>query len=124
MPRPPIERRIGHCAPVTYFKPQGIPLRLLEAVELAADELEALRLADFEGLYQEQAAEQMGVSRQTFGLIIARAHKKVAEALTQGKAIRVEGAEITMPESADNKPSGRCGCGRNGHGHGHGRGCQ
>ncbi|MFA7257626.1 MAG: DUF134 domain-containing protein [Kiritimatiellales bacterium] len=120
MPRPPIERRIGHCAPVTYFKPQGIPLRLLEAVDLAVDELEAIRLADLEGLYQEQAAEQMGVSRQTFGLIIARAHKKVADALTQGKAIRVEGAGIAMPESPDNKSSGRCGCGHGGHGHGRG----
>jgi predicted DNA-binding protein (UPF0251 family) len=109
---------------------------MLEAVELAADELEAIRLADFEGLYQEQAAEQMGVSRQTFGLIVARAHKKVAEALTQGKAICVEGASVTSPplQEEDNinlshlrkceesaPPHGRgnvCGRGR------HGRGCQ
>lgn len=136
MPRPPIERRIGHCAPVTYFKPQGIPLRMLEAVELAADELEAIRLADFEGLYQEQAAEQMGVSRQTFGLIIARAHKKVAEALTHGKAICVEGAPAATPagekeDSADLSHLRKCeesapprGRG-NGHGRGrHGHGCQ
>jgi len=138
MPRPPIERRIGHCAPVTYFKPQGIPLRMLESVDLAADELEALRLADFEGLYQEQAAEQMGVSRQTFGLIIARAHKKVAEALTHGKAICVEGAPVAAPadekeDRADLSHLRKCeesapphrkrrGCG--GGGHGHGRGCQ
>ncbi|MCU0858888.1 MAG: DUF134 domain-containing protein [Pontiellaceae bacterium] len=123
MPRPPIKRRIGHCAPAAYFKPQGIPLRMLEAVELAADELEAIRLADYEGLYQEQAAEQMGVSRQTFGLIIARAHKKVAEALTQGKAIRVEGGiEIAETETSEPLQSG-CRCGR-GHGRGHGRGCQ
>ena len=122
MPRPQKERRIGHCAPVTYFKPQGIPLRMLEAVELAPDELEAIRLADYEELYQEQAAERMGVSRQTFGLIIARAHKKVAEALTHGKAIRVEGGnEITIPETP-NEPHGECRCGRGGHGHGHG--CQ
>jgi predicted DNA-binding protein (UPF0251 family) len=96
---------------------------MLEAVELAADELEAIRLADYEGLYQEQAAEQMGVSRQTFGLIIARAHKKVAEALTQGKAIRVEGGiEIAETETSEPLQSG-CRCGR-GHGRGHGRGCQ
>lgn len=95
---------------------------MLEAVELAADELEAIRLADYEELYQEQAAEQMGVSRQTFGLIIARAHKKVAEALTQGKAIRMEGVnEITLPETP-NQPHAGCRCGRGGHGHG--RGCQ
>lgn len=94
---------------------------MLEAVELAADELEAIRLADYEELYQEQAAEQMGVSRQTFGLIIARAHKKVAEALTQGKAICVEGGtEITL--KTPGSPHGGCRCGRGGHGHGHG--CQ
>lgn len=65
-------------------------MRELEAVELAADELEAIRLTDLEGLYQEQAAEQMGVSRQTLGNILKRAHKKVAEALVQGKAIGIE----------------------------------
>lgn len=90
-------------------------MRMLEAVELAADELEALRLADFEGLYQEQAAEKMGISRQTFGLIIARAHKKVAEALTLGKAICVEGG--SAPAITEQPESG-CGRGR------HGRGCQ
>lgn len=120
MPRPLIERQIRHCAPVTYFKPQGIPLRMLEAVQLAADELEAVRLADFEGLYQEQAAEQMGVSRQTFGLIVARARKKIAEALTHGKAICIEGSQTpALPEQPE---SGYGHCNR-GHGR-HGRGCQ
>lgn len=94
---------------------------MLETVELAADELEAIRLADFEQLYQEQAAEQMGVSRQTFGLIIARAHKKVADALTHGKAIRVEGGtEIILQAPATPHDGCRCGRGR----HGQGRGCQ
>ncbi|MFA5688115.1 MAG: DUF134 domain-containing protein [Kiritimatiellales bacterium] len=111
MPRPHKKRRICHRAPVTYFKPQGAPIRILETVELAADELEAIRLADYEGLYQEQAAEQMGISRQTFGLIIARAHKKTAEALTFGKAIRVESAQVIMPAVPDKSPRGRgCGC--------------
>ncbi len=94
---------------------------MLEAVELAPDELEAIRLADYEELYQEQASERMGVSRQTFGLIVARARKKIAEALTHGKAICIEG--ITQPapvkEPEEFKGGGR-GCGR----HGHGRGCQ
>lgn len=65
-------------------------MRELETVELAADELEAIRLTDLEGMYQEQAAAQMGVSRQTLGLILKRAHKKVAEALVLGKAIGIE----------------------------------
>jgi hypothetical protein len=65
---------------------------------LGEDELEAIRLADFEGLYQEEAAERMHVSRQTFGRIIASARRKVAQALTEGKALRIEGGEIDMPE--------------------------
>ena len=79
-----------------YFKPRGIPLSLLEEVILAVDEFEAIRLADLEGFYQEQAAEKMNVSRQTFGRIIESAHKKVAEALVQGKALKIEGGEFEM----------------------------
>jgi hypothetical protein len=62
----------------------------------------------------------MGVSRQTFGLIVARARKKIAEALTHGKAICIEGAEApALPEQQES------GCGRSPRGHGrHGRGCQ
>ena len=79
-----------------YFKPRGIPLSMLEEVVLTVDEFEAIRLADLEGLYQEQAAEKMNVSRQTFGRIIESAHKKVAEALVKGKALKIEGGEFEM----------------------------
>ncbi len=79
-----------------YFKPRGIPLSMLEEVNLTVDELEAMRLADLDGLYQEQAAEKMKVSRQTFGRIIESAHKKVAEALVKGKALKIEGGEFEM----------------------------
>jgi predicted DNA-binding protein (UPF0251 family) len=79
-----------------YFKPRGIPLSMLEEVNLTVDELEAVRLADLDGLYQEQAAEKMNVSRQTFGRIIESAHKKVAEALVKGKALKIEGGEFEM----------------------------
>jgi predicted DNA-binding protein (UPF0251 family) len=79
-----------------YFKPRGIPLSILEEVTLTVDEFEALRLADLEGLYQEQAAEKMKISRQTFGRIIESAHKKVAEVLVKGKALKIEGGEFEM----------------------------
>jgi predicted DNA-binding protein (UPF0251 family) len=79
-----------------YFKPRGIPLSALEEVVLTVDEFEAIRLADLEGLYQEQAAGKMNVSRQTFGRIIEAAHKKVADALVQGKALKIEGGEFEM----------------------------
>lgn len=89
MPRPTCPRRIDHRPPAAYFKPAGIPLRDLEEIELAADEVEALRLADFEGLYREEAARRMEVSRQTFDRIVRRARAKVAGALVSGSALRL-----------------------------------
>lgn len=68
----------------------------LEEVLLSVDELEAIRLADLEGLYQELAAEKMGVSRQTFGRIVAAAHQKVAEALVRGKALKIMGGAVEI----------------------------
>jgi predicted DNA-binding protein (UPF0251 family) len=79
-----------------YFKPRGIPLSMLEEVILNVDEFEAIRLADLERLYQEQAAVKMNVSRQTFGRIVDSARKKVAEALVKGKALKIEGGEFEM----------------------------
>lgn len=61
---------------------------------MTLDEYEALRLADLEGLYQEQAAERMGVSRPTFGRILSSAHRKVAEALVGGKTLRIDGGQV------------------------------
>jgi predicted DNA-binding protein (UPF0251 family) len=87
---------VGSIPESNYFKPRGIPLSMLEEVVLTVDECEALRLADLEGLYQEQAAEKMNVSRPTFGRIIDAAHKKVAEAFVKGKALKIEGGEFEM----------------------------
>ncbi len=96
MARPRNCRRVGSIPESTYFKPRGIPLTMLQEVILTVDECEAIRLADLESLYQEQAAERMKVSRQTFGRIIESAHKKVAEALVKGKALKIEGGEFEM----------------------------
>ena len=96
MARPRNCRRVGLIPESNYFKPRGIPLSMLEEVNLTVDELEAIRLADLDGLYQEQAAEKMKVSRQTFGRIIESAHKKVAEALVKGKALKIGGGEFEM----------------------------
>ncbi len=90
MPRPPCPRTIAHRPPSHYFKPAGIPLRELTEIELGADELEALRLADHEGLYRVDAAARMGVSRQTFDRILRRARQQVARALVLGQALRLE----------------------------------
>jgi predicted DNA-binding protein (UPF0251 family) len=80
----------------------------LEEIVLAMDELEAIRLADLEGLYQDAAAERMGVSRQTFGRIIQSARRKVAETLTRGLALRIEGGRVeTVSEEAFECPACR-----------------
>ncbi len=96
MSKPKKHRRVQYPPSVVYFKPQGIPMFQLEQITLAVDEYEAVRLVDREGLDQEQAAERMGVSRATCARILDSAHKKIAEALTQGKAIRIEGGNFTL----------------------------
>jgi predicted DNA-binding protein (UPF0251 family) len=96
MARPRNCRRVSSMPESNYFKPRGIPLSMLEEVILTVDEFEAIRLADLESLYQDQAAKKMNVSRQTFGRIIDSAHKKVAETLVQGKALKIEGGEFEM----------------------------
>lgn len=98
MVRPKNCRLIAQQPDVVYYKPQGIPLRELEEVTLSLDGLEALRLGDVEGMYHEEAAERMGVSRATFGRIIKEARCTVASALLNGKALRIEGGTIQMIE--------------------------
>ena len=90
MARPTCPRRITHSPRATYYKPAGIPLCELREVELGADELEAIRLADVEDLYHTEAAARMGVSRQTFDRIVLRAHKKFGAALVNGQALRIQ----------------------------------
>jgi predicted DNA-binding protein (UPF0251 family) len=71
-------------------------MRTLDEVVMTLDEFEAIRLADLDGLYQESAAAQMGVSRPTFSRIAAEAHRKVADALVHGKALRIEGGPVQV----------------------------
>lgn len=96
MSRPPKCRRVAFLPGVTYFKPSGIPLATLEEVRLSVEEAEAIRLKDLEGLEQEQGAEKMSVSRPTFQRVLAAARKKIADALLNGKAIRIEGGNFEM----------------------------
>ncbi len=96
MPRPFKCRRVN-CEPeISYFKPRGIPLSDLDEVVLTVDEFESIRLADIEGMYQDEAAKEMDVSRQTFGNIVKSAHRKIADALVNGKAIKIKGGVYDM----------------------------
>ncbi|OYW05705.1 MAG: hypothetical protein B7Z61_05190 [Acidobacteria bacterium 37-71-11] len=99
MARPPNPRRIGIGCETRVFKPAGTPLHGLGVVRLDLDGLEALRLADLDGLYQEAAAEQMGVSRATFGRILTEARARVAQALVEGKALRIGGGSVVEGEA-------------------------
>ena len=99
MARPQTERRVrAKNFASKLWKPAGVPTRQLEDVVLTLDQVEAIYLADGEGLYQEAAARKMGVSRQTFGRIVAEARRRVADALLNGKALRIEGGEVLLLE--------------------------
>jgi predicted DNA-binding protein (UPF0251 family) len=89
MPRPPKTRQIRFDPNVTYFKPRGIPLAILEEVDLGIDELEAIRLCDQENLDQIEAAKKMKISQSTLQRILTSAHKKIAQALIRGRAIKI-----------------------------------
>jgi predicted DNA-binding protein (UPF0251 family) len=94
--RPHKFRKISCLPDVPYFKPAGIPVRQLQEIILTIDEYEALRLADLEKLYHENAARKMGISRQTFGNILTKARNKIADSIINGKAIKIEGGVYRM----------------------------
>jgi predicted DNA-binding protein (UPF0251 family) len=81
---------------VTYFKPAGVPLTHLQEVQMSIEEAEAIRLKDIEGLEQDECAQRMRVSRSTFARILLLARQKIADALFNGKAIRIEGGNYEM----------------------------
>ncbi len=90
MVRPRLCRNVKFNPQVNYFKPQGIPVRCLEVVQMSLEEMEALRLKNLEGLEQTEAAKKMNTSQSTFARILASANQKTADALINGKAIRIE----------------------------------
>ncbi|MBT5016799.1 DUF134 domain-containing protein [Candidatus Peregrinibacteria bacterium] len=89
MPRPRRRRRIRGNPNATYFKPSGIPKCELEIVPLAMDEFEAIRLKDFQELNQKTAAQKMNISQPTFHRLLNSAHKKISDAIINGKAIEI-----------------------------------
>jgi predicted DNA-binding protein (UPF0251 family) len=89
MPRPRLCRRIRFFPNVTYYKPQGVPLRFLDVVELTTEEIEALRLKNIKDLDQVECARLMNTSQSTFQRILSSAYKKISQALIHGKAIMI-----------------------------------
>jgi len=112
MPRPKKPRFVSGYPTLTAFIPKGVPIT--GEVLLSIEELEAIRLSDFEGLDQESAANLMEISRQTYGRILTRAHHRISEALVTGKALRIEGGDYQFRGMGMRR--------RRGGGRGHGRG--
>lgn len=104
MVRPPKSRLVHIDPKISYFKPRGIPMVDLQEVQLTVDELEALRLADLMCMSHEEAGAHMGVSRATFGRIVAHARKVVADALIHAKAINVEGGNYKRVDPMADRP--------------------
>jgi len=104
MARPVKRKNVCERPEVSLFKPAGIPLSAREAVILTLDEYEAVRLADREGMYQEDAARCMDTSRQTFARILDSAHRKIADALVESRPLVIEGGNVKL--------CGRPGCRR------------
>ena len=96
MPRPRRFRRVRYMPEVTFFKPAGVRLAELEEVVLTVDEFEAIRLKDFLDLEQTEAAKKMNISQPTFNRLLSAARKKVAEAVVNGKSIKIEGGRYKM----------------------------
>lgn len=89
MARPKLKRTIRCNLSACYFKPWGIPISDLEEIILNDDEVEAIRLADLDGLFHEDAAIKMKVSRATFGRVLHSARNKIADSILNGKAIKI-----------------------------------
>jgi predicted DNA-binding protein (UPF0251 family) len=108
MGRPTKWRRVSFIPEATFFTPVGVLPRSLREVRLSVEEAEAIRLRDLEGLEQEECALRMRVSRPTFHRVLEDARKKVADAVLNGKALRIEGGKFELATR-------RFRCARDGH---------
>ena len=93
----PKKKRFLRCSPGSYyFKPQGIPLRMLQEVVLQKDEFEAIKLHDCDNLNQIDAASKMNISQPTLSRLLKSARKKISDAIINGKAIKIQGGTYKM----------------------------
>jgi uncharacterized protein len=89
MSRPRLGRQINFNPEIKYFKPQGISLKNLAIVVLSLEEMEAFRLRHLEKLDQQNSADKMKTSISTYQRILYSASEKIADALSNGKAILI-----------------------------------
>ncbi len=98
--RPKKKRVVGDNPKISQFSPRGKPGRPDETI-LNTDEFEAIRLADFLGMSQKEAAESMKISQQTFSRIIKSARKAMAEAIVKGNTIRIQKCNYVINSHLD-----------------------
>jgi predicted DNA-binding protein (UPF0251 family) len=96
MGRRQLWRRVSSIPQVNYFKPAGAPRAVFEEIQLLVEEAEAIRLKDMERMEQEECAAKMSISQSTFSRLLDSARQKIADALLNGKAIRIEGGNYEM----------------------------
>jgi predicted DNA-binding protein (UPF0251 family) len=96
MGRRQLWRKVNSIPQITYFKPAGLRMGELEETQLLVEEAEAIRLKDLEGMEQEKCARMMSISRSTFSRLLDSARQKIADALSNGKAIRIVGGNYEM----------------------------
>lgn len=104
MGRPRRCRYVAQHPYTSYFKPCGVPLRVLDEIRLPVEGLEALRLSDMEGLTTTEAAARVRVSRFTYARTLTAARRAVAEALVLGKALRIEGGDYAFLQTSGLPP--------------------
>jgi predicted DNA-binding protein (UPF0251 family) len=97
VPRPRKRRSVRGEPSISYYKPRGVPIGALQEVTLTVEELEAIRTADYEGRSQKAAASMLNVSQPTFHRVLKEAHTKIADALVNGKALRIHGGTYEVP---------------------------
>ena len=96
MPRPRIRRRICFNPHIHHFRPMGIPIKTIQESILTHEEAEAIRLIDYEKIGQAKACKKMQVSQPTLSRILKSAREKTADALINGKAIKIQGGDFKM----------------------------
>ncbi|NOQ48243.1 DUF134 domain-containing protein [Methanococcoides sp.] len=107
MGRPRKRRMVNYDHNTRHFKPSGVCLKDLEEVNITIDELETLRLSSLEKMKQENAAQTMQIHQSTFQRTLQRTLQKIADALVNGKSIKVEGGNYTMPGKDGTGPMGQ-----------------
>ena len=94
MSRPRKNRKICNPPKMKGFKPFGLPICEIENIKMTFEEYESIKLINYEMLSQDQASEQMSISRPTFTRLYNTALKSIAKAFVEGRMITIKGGQV------------------------------